>query len=98
VNHHYLQIFGTSLAIGAIAGLSQANTRYGLDASAIDAYRQGVASSLSQSSMHILDHYLNVLPTFTIREGHRIKVYLAQDLKLPAYDQHAPAEIRGGLL
>lgn len=88
VNHHYLQIFGVSLAIGAIAGLSQANTRYSLDESAAQAYEQGVAGSLSQSSLHILDRYLNVLPTFTIREGHRIKIYLAQDLLLPAYAEH----------
>ena len=88
VNHHYLQIFGVSLAVGAIAGLSQANTQYGLNESASDAYRQGVANSLSQSSLHILDRYLNVLPTFTIGEGHRIKVYLTADLELPAYNQH----------
>lgn len=88
VNHHYLQIFGVSIAIGALAGLSQANTRYGADPSALDAYRQGISSSLSQSSLHILDKFLNVLPTFTIREGHRIKVYLSGDLMLPAYDQH----------
>ena len=92
VNHHYLQVFGASLAIGAIAGLSQANTQYGINESAADAYRQGVASSLSQSSMQILDRYLNVLPTFTIREGHRIKIYLSDDLLLPAYDQHPPAD------
>jgi type IV secretory pathway VirB10-like protein len=88
VNHHYMQVFGVSLAIGAIAGLSQANTRYGADASAADAYRQGVATSLSQSSLRILDRYLNVLPTFTIREGHRVKVYLSGDLLLPAYEKH----------
>lgn len=88
VNHHYLEIFGVSLAIGAIAGLSQANTQYGLDTSAADAYRQGMASSLSQSSLRILDRYLNVLPTFTIREGQRVKVYLSNDLALPAYDKH----------
>jgi type IV secretion system protein VirB10 len=88
VNRHYMQVFGVSLAIGAIAGLSQANTRYGLDESAADAYRQGVATSLSQSSLRILDRYLNVPPTFTIREGHRVKVYLSDDLLLPAYDQH----------
>jgi type IV secretory pathway VirB10-like protein len=88
VNHHYLQVFGVSLAIGSIAGLSQANTRYGIDESAADAYRQGVATSLSQSSMRILDRYLNVLPTFTIREGHRVKIYLSDDLLLPAYDKH----------
>jgi len=88
VNHHYLQIFGVSIAIGAIAGLSQANTSYGTAATAADAYRQGVASSLSQSSLRILDRYLNVLPTVTIREGQRVKVYLADDLLLPAYENH----------
>src|SRR3989442_1018806 len=29
VNHHYLQIFGPSIAIGMIAGLAQRTTRYG---------------------------------------------------------------------
>jgi type IV secretory pathway VirB10-like protein len=94
INHHYLQVFGVSLALGAIAGLSQANTRYGADTSAADAYRQGVATSLSQSSLNILDRYLNVLPTFTIREGHRLKVYLTDDLLVPAYDAHRmPADL-----
>ena len=50
--------------------------------------RHGVAASLSQSSLRILDRYLNVLPTFTIREGHRVKVYLSDDLLLPAYEKH----------
>lgn len=88
VNHHYTQIFGVSLAIGAIAGLAQADTRAGGFQSSSDAYRQGVASSLSQSSLRILDRYLNVLPTLTIREGHRVKVYLSDDLLLPAYNHH----------
>jgi type IV secretion system protein VirB10 len=88
VNHHYVEIFGVSIAIGAIAGLSQANTQNGFTESATDAYRQGFAASMSQSALRILDRFLNVLPTFTIREGHRIKVYLAADLPLPAYDRH----------
>ena len=88
VNHHYLQIFGASIAIGMIAGLAQSNTQYGLSTSATDAYRQGVANSLSQSSMHALDRFLNILPTFTIREGQRIKIYLQQDLALPSYENH----------
>ncbi len=79
VNHHYLQVFGVSIAIGAIAGLGQANARTGLDQSGLDTYEQG---------LRILDRYLNVLPTFTIREGHRVKVYLSEDLLLPAYDKH----------
>jgi type IV secretion system protein TrbI len=88
VNHHYLQIFGTSIAIGMIAGLAQSNTEYGYSTSATDAYRQGVANSLGQSSMHILDRFLNMLPTVTIREGQRIKIYLSEDLLLPAYENH----------
>ena len=88
VNHHYLQVFGVSIAIGAFAGLGQANTRYSLDQSAAQAYEQGITGTLSQSALHILDRYLNVLPTFTIREGYRVKVYLSQDLLLPAYDEH----------
>jgi|SRR5579863_10433802 len=88
VNHHYARIFGVSLAIGAIAGLSNINTSYGLNASSTDAYREGVTANLSQSSLRILDKYLNVLPTFTIREGQRIKVILSDDLMLPAYGRH----------
>lgn len=89
VNRHYAQVFGASLAIGAIAGLTSINTRGGLiDVSAGDLYRQGVTSSLGQSSSRILDRFLNVLPEVTIREGHRVKVYLAGDLALPAYEAH----------
>jgi len=92
INHHYLQIFGASIAVGAIAGLTQLGTQtaaVGVGTSSSDVYRQGVASSLAQSSLHILDQFLNVLPTITIREGHRVKVYLTQDLLAPDYSQHA---------
>jgi type IV secretion system protein VirB10 len=91
VNNHYLQIFGASIAIGAIGGLAQLGTQpnsAGVPESSTDAYRQGVANSLSQSSLHVLDRFLNVLPTVTIREGHRLKVYLTEDLLIPDYKQH----------
>ena len=90
VNHHYAQIFGVSLALGAIAGFAQAQSTVGLDATAFDAYRQGVAASVSQSSARVLDRFLNILPTVTIREGHRIKVYLSNDLELPLYRDTPP--------
>ena len=88
VNHHYLEVFGVSLAIGAIAGIEQAGSNYGYSMGGVDAYRRGVSESLSQSALRILDRYLNVLPTFTVREGHRVKVFLSDDLLLPAYDRH----------
>ena len=48
-----------------------------------EAYRQTARSSLATSAGRVLDRYLNVLPTITIREGYRIKVYLTNDLELP---------------
>jgi type IV secretion system protein VirB10 len=87
INHHYLRIFGVSLAIGAIAGLGRHNTP-GVD----EEYEGAVAGSVSQSSLRILDRYLNILPTFTIREGYRVKIHLSQDLLMPEYSGHSVAE------
>jgi type IV secretion system protein VirB10 len=89
VNNHYMQVFGTSIALGVIAGAAEGSaSNVGIYASGSDAYRQGVASSVSQSSTRILDRFLNINPTLTIREGHRVKVYLTNDLLLPAYENH----------
>jgi hypothetical protein len=37
--------------------------------------------------MQVMNRFLNRLPTVTIREGHRVKVYLTSDLELPAYQR-----------
>jgi type IV secretory pathway VirB10-like protein len=88
VNNHYVQIFGASLAIGVLGGLAQAGTGNAYTNSPSDQARVGFGASLANSSMQILDKFLNVLPTVTVREGTRIKVYLAGDLLLPDYSQH----------
>src|SRR6266404_1960987 len=89
VNNHYMQIFGASIALGVISGAAQSTVpNVGIDASGSDAYRVGVASSVSQSSTRVLDKFLNINPTLTIREGHRVKIYLTNDLLLPAYENH----------
>ena len=88
VNNHYLHIFGASLAIGALGAVSEAGTGGALTASGSDLMRQGFAQSMTQSSEQILDRFLNILPTVTIREGHRVKVYLSGDLALPDYNNH----------
>jgi type IV secretion system protein VirB10 len=85
VNRHYGQIFGVSIALGIVGGLAQGRTAVGLEATGVDTYRQGIGTSVAQSSTRVLDRFLNLLPTITIREGHRIKVILSQDLSLPAY-------------
>ena len=86
VNSHYAQIFGASLAIGAIGGLAQignGQNGFGYDPSV--QFRNDVTSGMAQSSARILDRFLNRLPTLTIREGTRTKILLTDDLKLPAF-------------
>jgi type IV secretion system protein TrbI len=88
VNNHYLQIFGASLAVGILGGIAEAGTGNVLNNSPLDQARAGFGSSLAVSSEHILDRFLNILPTVTIREGSRVKIYLSDDLLLPDYAQH----------
>ena len=88
VNNHYLRIFGVSLAVGALGAVAEAGTAGSLNASSSDLMRQGFAASTAQSSAQILDKFLNIMPTVTIREGHRVKVYLSGDLALPDYNNH----------
>jgi type IV secretion system protein TrbI len=88
VNNHYLRIFGVSLAVGALGAVAEAGTAGSLNASSSDLMRQGFAQSTAQSSAQILDKFLNIMPTVTIREGHRVKVYLSGDLALPDYNNH----------
>ena len=90
VNNHYVEIFGASIALGVIAGTAEAtNLNEGYNESGTEAYKSGIASSLSQSSANVLDRFINIPPTITIHEGHRIKVYITQDMLLPAYENHS---------
>ena len=88
VNNHYLKIFGASLAVGAIGGISEAGSSGLLTQSGTQSIEAGVGQSLGQTSQRILDKFLNILPTITIREGHRVKIYLSGDLALPDYANH----------
>jgi type IV secretory pathway VirB10-like protein len=67
VNRHYLQVFGASIAIGALSGLAQYGTTAGYGSTTFaDQYRQAAGASLAASTGRVLDRYLNVLPTITI--------------------------------
>jgi type IV secretion system protein VirB10 len=89
VNNHYLQIFGTSIALGIIAGAGEITAGGGaITTSGSQAFTNGAAGGISQSASTILDRFIQIPPTITIREGHRVKVYFSQDLLLPAYENH----------
>ena len=85
VQRHYPSTLAAAGAVGALAGLSQAVSPGEAFVSRLGSARLSAGSGLSQSSGRILDRYLNRLPKVTVREGHRIRIYLTRDLTLPAY-------------
>lgn len=88
VNNHWFSTFATSVALGAIAGFSLQGTGSFYSADGEDMYRQSMSRQLGQDSRQILQKQLNRVPEITIRPGHRVKVWLAKDILLPAYDAH----------
>lgn len=85
VNNHYLAKFATSVALGAIAGLSLYGTGGYMTADGGDLYRQSVAQRLGQDSGRLFERQMNRMPTITIRPGTRVKIWLAKDIYLPEY-------------
>jgi type IV secretory pathway VirB10-like protein len=89
VNNHYFEIFGASIALGVIAGAAEITQGGGeITTSGSQAFTTGTASSVSQSANTVLDRFIQIPPTITIREGNRVKVYFTQDMLLPAYTSH----------
>jgi type IV secretion system protein VirB10 len=87
VNQHYRSTFGASSAVGLITGLTQFLGTKGMNSASggtvVIAGSAGDATA--QATAQTFNRLLNRVPTVTIREGHRVKVYLTSDLHLPAY-------------
>jgi type IV secretory pathway VirB10-like protein len=87
VNRHYMQIFGAAAAIAAIGAVqSVGNSINALDATFSSQYRQTFAQQMGQAANQILARFINILPTFIIREGAKVKIYLSNDIILPEYN------------
>ena len=87
VNQHYLSTFGAAAAVGLITGFAQYLSTAGLGQAdgRGTVVVSGAADATSQAAMQVLNRFLNRLPTITIREGHRVRVYVTSDFELPAY-------------
>jgi type IV secretory pathway VirB10-like protein len=88
VNNHYAKIFGASLAVGLLGGISGLGTAPVLSQSYLDQMRVGFGESMAMSGEQIMNRFLNLMPTITIREGNRVEIYLSNDLLLPDYTEH----------
>jgi type IV secretion system protein TrbI len=91
VNQHYRSTFGASAAVGLITGFAQYLGSLGVNRGAGDrtvVIAGNVGDATAQAATQTMSRFLNRLPTITIREGHRVNVYLTSDLELPAYATH----------
>ncbi len=87
VDSHILSSFAAAAAIGGLGGLAQiGNSGSILDPSS--EVRNGISSQTSQEAEQILNHFLNRLPTITLKEGSRARVYIGRDILIPSYAEH----------
>jgi type IV secretory pathway VirB10-like protein len=94
VNNHYAKIFGASLALGVLGGVAQIGTGSALTSTGTERIQEGFGVGMASAGEQVLDRFLNIMPTVTIREGTRIKIYLSNDLLLPDYSSHTvPSDI-----
>jgi type IV secretion system protein VirB10 len=88
VNQHYWSTFGAAGAVGLVSGLAQLLGSAGLglgDGDRTVVIAGSAADATAQASAQVMSRFLNRLPTITIREGHRVKVYITSDLDLPEW-------------
>ena len=85
VNRRYASAIAAAGAVGALAGLTQAVSPHDVYNSRLGSARIAAGSGLAGAAERILDRFLNRMPKLTVREGHRLRIYLTADLELPAY-------------
>jgi len=91
VNQHYASTFGVSAAVGLISGFAQYLGGGFVNRNSGPIIITGnVGDATAQAATQTMSRFLNRLPTITIREGHRVKVYLTNDLQLPVYQNSQP--------
>jgi type IV secretion system protein VirB10 len=90
VNRHFWLQFGAAVCLGVVDGLSAAystsSSSSGTVTISTQQYATGkVSDRLSQVTEKILDKYANVVPTITLKNGQRMKVYFSEDVLVNGY-------------
>jgi type IV secretion system protein VirB10 len=88
VDNHWKELIGaallsTLLSVGSeVNAGTDANTN---DAAILQALRQGLGNSMSQTDQQILRRQMNIQPTLAIRPGFPVRVMVNRDLLLEPY-------------
>jgi type IV secretion system protein VirB10 len=87
VNNHYMSIFGAAAIVGLVGGVAQAGSG-DIISSGSARLQSGIGNQMGMTSEQIMNRFLSQMPTITIMEGSRIKLYVTNDLSLPDYRSH----------
>ena len=85
VDSHFWLQYGSALLLGVLDGLTgmaQNSVKGGSFSVMVDGTGQGV-SRLNDSR---LNRYQNIVPTITVKPGTKVKIYIASDIDITAYD------------
>ncbi|MGA9753267.1 MAG: TrbI/VirB10 family protein [Acidobacteriota bacterium] len=94
VNRHTARILFTAGLVGLLTGWNSSQVQgnsYAGAYSGSDLMRLQANQSISQTAEGLLSPFLNAVPTITVDEGHRMKIWISRDLPLPLY-REAPGE------
>ena len=95
VNRHTARILFTAGLVGILTGWNASQVQGGAGASAAydgtDLMRIQANNSMSKTAEQMLSPFLNAVPTITVNEGHRLKVWISRDIPMDAY-REAPNE------
>jgi type IV secretion system protein VirB10 len=87
VDTHWPKVIATAVMVGAIGGLSEVGAS-GTALGGLSSIRLGVTQQTGQEATQILNRALNILPTVTVYEGTRVRIWVQRDMQLPAYENH----------
>lgn len=88
VNTHAASTFAAAGAVGLISGFAQfAGGGFSSNRGGVTVIAGGATDSTARVMGQTMEHFLNRLPSITILEGHRVKVFVTKDLNVPAWSE-----------
>jgi type IV secretion system protein VirB10 len=95
VNRHTARVLFTAGLVGILTGWNASQVQGSAGAngaySGTDLMRIQANDSMSRTAEQLLSPFLNAVPTITVDEGHRMKVWISRDIPMDAY-REAPNE------
>lgn len=88
VNRHTARILFTAGLVGVLTGWNSSQVQSGGAYGAYDGadmMRIQANNSMSKTGEQLLSPFLNAVPTITVDEGHRLKVWISRDIPMDAY-------------